>query len=126
MDGIRQIRENVITNPFLIFLVTAFFSRSGLNKAIGHTALSNRLDRTLCHVMGSIFIPSPGSGWFSKASVICEQICPRLRRAEQVQGIVCSPGDIVTSQDRSPKLMAVKPGMWFTSHESEFPWHFMK
>lgn len=125
MDGIRKIHENVIVNAFLIFLVILFFSRSGLKKGISCTALSNRLDRTLYHVVGSIFIPSPGSGWFSKASVICEQICPRLQRAEQAQRAVCSPHDIVASQDRSPELTAVKPGMWFSSHGSGFPWHFM-
>lgn len=106
------------------FLLSLLFSHSsGLSKGIGHTALSNRHDFII--FMGSTFIPSPGSGWFSRASVICEQICPSLQRAGQAQCAVCSHGDIVPSQDRSPELIAVKPGKWFLV-QFECPWHFMK
>lgn len=72
MDGVRQICENSIINSFLIFLVTVLVDIR--LKAIGHTALSNRLDRISYHFKGRIFIPSSGSRWFSKASVICEKI----------------------------------------------------
>ena len=57
MDGIRDVRENIVRNSFLNFFVMVFlslFSRYSLNTAIGQIAVSNDLTE------GSVSIPLPG------------------------------------------------------------------